>query len=289
MQRIAFLQIDAFADAPFKGNPAAVCPLDEWLPDDVLQAIARENNLSETAFFVPAGEDDDTDFYLRWFTPEVEVDLCGHATLASGHAILSNLRGRGEAVRFSSQSGMLIVTRDEDKLSMDFPARPPRPAEPPAGLAEALGAAPKEYLSGGRDWLLVYDDADTISALKPDFTALGRDFGAHNFIVTAPGEDSDFVSRYFAPAYGIDEDPVTGSAHCVSGPFWAERLGKRQLFARQLSQRGGELWLTVEENRVHIAGYCVEVIAGEMTVPGMDGGAVASNDDDAASNDDAEE
>lgn len=265
MIRIAFLQIDAFTRVPFRGNPAAVCPLDSWLPDAVLQAIARENNLSETAFFVPAG-DDEADFELRWFTPEIEVDLCGHATLAAGHAILSNVRDGGEAVRFSSQSGRLIVTRDGDRLSLDFPARRPSGAIAPARLAEAMGCKPQHILSGGRDYLLVYEDAGEVIDLAPDFATLGT-LGMHGFIATARGEDCDFVSRCFFPAYGIDEDPVTGSAHCVSAPFWAERLGKSGLFARQLSARGGELWLQVAEDRVHIAGHCVEVIAGEMTVP----------------------
>jgi len=267
MPRIAFLQIDAFADTAFRGNPAAVCPLDEWLPDATLQAIAAENNLSETAFFVPIDEGEDGDFHLRWFTPKLEVDLCGHATLAAGHAILSNLRGRGEAVRFASQSGMLTVTKDGDKLSLDFPARPPQAVAADGALADALGARAREAFSGGRDYLLVFESEAAVRALSPDFAALAKRLGPQNVIATAPGENCDFVSRYFAPAYGIDEDPVTGSAHCVSGPFWADRLGRNELFARQLSPRGGELWLRVQDDRVHIAGYCVEVIAGEMTVP----------------------
>lgn len=265
MKRIAFLQIDAFTDRPFGGNPAAVCPLDDWLPDDVLKAIASENNLSETAFFVPS-ESDDVDFHLRWFTPEVEVDLCGHATLAAGHAILSNLRGDGEAVRFSSQSGTLIVTKDDDRLCLDFPARAPAEGDLPDGIATALGGAPEALLTGGRDYLAVYGSTAEVAALTPDFRALST-FGRHGFIATAPGEDCDFVSRFFAPAFGIDEDPVTGSAHCVLGPYWADRLARRDLHARQISARGGELWLHVESDRVHISGHCVEVIAGEMTLP----------------------
>lgn len=272
MARIAFLQVDAFAERTFEGNPAAVCPLDDWLPDDMLQAIAQENNLSETAFFVPAKGDEDGDFHLRWFTPAREVELCGHATLAAGHAILSNLRGRGEAVRFSSRSGMLTVSRDGGKLSLDFPARPPSPASGEVdALLAALGAPAVEvYLGGGRDYMLVFETAAAIEALAPDFTALKRCHSPYNFIATAPGEDCDVVSRYFAPAYGIDEDPVTGSAHCVLGPYWATRLNKSDLTARQLSPRGGKLWLRVEDERVHIAGHCVEVIAGEMTIPDLD-------------------
>ncbi|GAB4570998.1 MAG: PhzF family phenazine biosynthesis protein [Rhodothalassiaceae bacterium] len=265
MIRIPFLQIDAFTREPFGGNPAAVCPLDDWLPDPVLAAIARENNLSETAFFVPA-KGNDVDFELRWFTPATEVDLCGHATLAAGHAILSNMRDGGEAVRFLTKSGVLVVTREGSRLSMDFPARRPKAEPAPGGIAEAMGAEPLEMHCGGRDWLLLYPDRESVLALRPDFRALEAE-GRHGFIATAPGEDCDFVSRCFYPAFGVDEDPVTGSAHCVSGPFWAERLGKSMLFARQLSARGGELWLSVAENRVLIAGHCVEVIAGEMTVP----------------------
>ncbi|GEQ99844.1 putative isomerase [Iodidimonas gelatinilytica] len=264
--RIPFLQVDAFTKEPFKGNPAAVCPLDAWLPDPVLQAIARENNLSETAFFVPT-DDEDADFHLRWFTSLTEVDLCGHATLASGHAILSNLRDKGKAVRFSSQAGILIVTKDGDRLSMDLPARRPRALDALPNANGAFGAKPSAFFSGGRDILALFEDAQQVRALKPDFVAL-KSFGKHGFIATAPGAgDCDFVSRCFFPAFGVEEDPVTGSAHCVSAPFWADRLGKSELFARQISQRGGELWLSVAEDRVHISGHCVEVIAGEMSVP----------------------
>lgn len=263
--RIPFLQIDAFTQEAFRGNPAAVCPLDEWLPDTILQAIARENNVSETAFFVPS-ETNDADFHLRWFTPETEMDLCGHATLAAGHAILSTMRGQNEAVRFSSHSGVLIVSMDDDILSMDFPARRPVPAVAPDISDHVFGAKPIACYSGGRDYLFVFEDEKTVRRLKPDFEAL-RTLGSHGFIATAKGDDSDFVSRCFFPAFGVDEDPVTGSAHCVSAPFWAEKLNKNDLFARQLSPRGGELWLKVAEDRVHISGHCVEVIAGEMSVP----------------------
>lgn len=265
MIRIPFLQIDAFTDQPFRGNPAAVCPLDAWLPDAVLQAIAGENNLSETAFLVPSASPD-VDFELRWFTPETEVDLCGHATLAAGHAILSNMRGGGEVVRFLTQSGILIVTRDGARLSMDFPARRPNGRLDAGSIGAAMGETPLEVYCGGRDYLLLYRDAATVRALDPDPVAL-RAEGRHGFIATAPGEDCDFVSRCFYPALGVEEDPVTGSAHCVSGPFWADKLGKSMLHARQLSPRGGELWLTIAEDRVLIAGHCVEVIAGEMIVP----------------------
>ncbi len=263
--RIPFLQIDAFTQEAFRGNPAAVCPLDEWLPDPVLQAIARENNVSETAFFVPS-ETDDADFHLRWFTPKTEVDLCGHATLAAGHAILSTMRGQGEVVRFSSQSGILVVSMENDVLSMDFPARNPVPAVAPGIADHVFGAKPIACYSGGRDYLFVFENEKTIHHLTPDYTVL-KTLGAHGFIVTAEGEACDFVSRCFFPAFGVDEDPVTGSAHCVSGPFWAEKLRKNDLFARQLSPRGGEVWLRVAEDRVHISGHCVEVIAGEMSIP----------------------
>lgn len=267
MIRIPFLRINAFTREAFGGNPAAVCPLDSWLPDSLLQAIARENNLSETAFFVPADhEDRSVDFHLRWFTPEVEVDLCGHATLAAGYAILSNLKGRGEAVRFQTRAGLLIVTRDDDRLALDFPLRVPRAAEMPEELPAIMGACPREYWSGGRDQLLVFEDEETVRALAPDFGRL-KGFGLKGFVATAPGRDCDFVSRCFFPAFGVDEDPVTGSAHCMLGPYWATRLKKDALYARQLSERGGELWLKMQADRIHIAGHCVEVIAGEMQIP----------------------
>ncbi len=262
---IPFYQLDAFSDAPFGGNPAAVCPLDAWLPAETLQAIAAENNLSETAFFVKAAKDADFDYELRWFTPLVEVDLCGHATLAAGSVILSHYRKRKKKILFQSQSGLLSVARDGERFTMDFPGRKPEAVEAPKGLAQAMGKAPAKVLKGERDFLLIYPEQSDVLELEPDFPDLSH-LGLYGYIASAPGEDCDFISRCFFPAYGIDEDPVTGSAHCVSGPYWSDGLGIKTLKARQLSERGGTLWLTVDGDRIHISGHCVEVIAGVLTV-----------------------
>jgi PhzF family phenazine biosynthesis protein len=256
--QIPLYQIDAFTDRLFAGNPAAVCPLDEWLPADQMQAIAAENNLSETAFFVRRG-----DLYeLRWFTPEVEVDLCGHATLASAFVIFTYLEPAREAVRFSTRSGALEVRRQGDLLVMDFPARMPRPCATSPELAQALGAAPAE-LWEARDYLAVYESEQQVRALAPDMGALRR-VGHFAVIVTAPGSDVDFVSRFFAPASGVPEDPVTGSAHCTLTPYWARRLGKTRLHARQVSARGGELLCEHRGERVLIAGRAVRYLEGAI-------------------------
>jgi PhzF family phenazine biosynthesis protein len=256
--RIPIYQIDAFASRLFAGNPAAVCPLQEWLTDQQLQSIAAENNLSETAFFVPHGEG----YQLRWFTPAVEVDLCGHATLASAFVILNYLEPTASAVRFETRSGQLEVRRDADLLAMDFPARPPVRCPIPADLVEALGAAPLE-LWEARDYLAVYQTEEQVRALAPDMRTLAA-VGHFAAIVTAPGSDADFVSRFFAPAVGVPEDPVTGSAHCTLLPYWAERLGKTQLHARQVSARGGELWCELRSDRVSIAGRAVLYLEGTL-------------------------
>lgn len=277
--KIPLFQLDSFSDQAFGGNPAAVCPLDDWLPDETLQAIAIENNLSETAFIVEAGasendsedESDDFDYHLRWFTPGCEVDFCGHATLASGQVVLSTLRPELSIVRFSCRAGIVSVSRSDEndgKLHMDAPNRKPDRAEPAPGLIAAMGAAPEEVWYAEVDnFMLVYRDAATVAALTPDFGAL-KACGKYGVIATAPGAsgDCDFVSRYFVPSYGIDEDPVTGSAHCTSAPYWAERLGKNELFARQISARGGEIWLVVSDDRVRISGHCVPVIEGVLTI-----------------------
>ncbi|MGO8915159.1 MAG: PhzF family phenazine biosynthesis protein [Stellaceae bacterium] len=260
--RLPLYQIDAFTDRRFGGNPAAVVPLEEWLPDAVLQAIAAENNLSETAFLRREGED----YALRWFTPAVEVDLCGHATLASAYAIFRFLEPWREQVEFRTlKAGRLSVARRGDLLAMDFPARPPRPAAAPPGLAEALGKAPEAVLAA-RDILAVYARAEEVEALAPDISALAR-LDCYAVIATAPGSGGvDFVSRFFAPRQGIPEDPVTGSAHCTLVPSWAERLGKPALSARQLSQRGGALACELKGERVVIAGRCVLYLEGAITV-----------------------
>jgi PhzF family phenazine biosynthesis protein len=261
--RIPLYQVDAFTDTLFGGNPAAVCPLTEWLPDGTMQAIAAENNLAETAFFVLQGER----YLLRWFTPTVEVELCGHATLASGYVVTHILAPNRRAVGFDTlKAGPLEVSRDGDLLAMDFPAWPPD-AEPADGrVLDALGVRPAEGLVARGRTLAVYADAGDVAALRPDFAAMRRIPGA-NVIATAPGRDGvDFVSRYFAPNHGVDEDPVTGSAHCVLTPYWAARLGKARLNARQISARGGELFCTLRGDRVTLAGRAVLYLEGAISV-----------------------
>ncbi len=258
--RLPIYQIDAFTDSLFGGNPAAVCPLESWLPETIMQAIAAENNLAETAFFVPDGGD----YALRWFTPTVEVDLCGHATLAAGYVVFRFLETQREAVCFhTTKAGTLTVRRHGDLLIMNFPARPATPCAAPDGLLAALGGTPREVLRA-RDHLIVYDSAAEIAALQPDIAALAK-VDCWAAIVTAPGEDGvDFVSRFFAPAQGVPEDPATGSSHCTLTPYWAGRLGKTELEARQLSRRGGALRCTLEGDRVSIAGRAALYLEGQI-------------------------
>ncbi|MGE5648058.1 MAG: PhzF family phenazine biosynthesis protein [Acidobacteriota bacterium] len=255
--KIPIYQIDAFAARLFAGNPAAVCPLNEWLDDALMQSIAAENNLSETAFFVRRGEGR---YHLRWFTPVSEIDLCGHATLASAYVVLNYLESAARLVRFETRSGELRVERQGDLLSMDFPARPPQPCPPNPALAAALGMAPKELWTS-RDALAVYESEDDIRALSPDMRALAAT-GLFAIIVTAPGREADFVSRFFAPGSGIDEDPVTGSAHCTLVPYWSKRLGRTELRAWQVSARSGELFCRDLGGRVSIAGRAVPYLEG---------------------------
>lgn len=261
-------QVDAFTDRVFGGNPAAVCPLPAWLPDATMQQIAAENALSETAFFVPAGEG----FHIRWFTPDIEVDLCGHATLAAAHVIVRHLHPDLKSIRFQSMSGELMVHVDGDWLTLDFPARAGRimPAgELPAGLLDGVNApvAPSAVLKA-RDYLLVFEDEDIVRQMQPRHgLLLPIDMGTGGVIVTAPGRDVDFVSRFFAPSLGIPEDPVTGSAHCTLVPYWRQRLGKTRLLARQVSARGGLLRCTDLGERVHIAGQAVTYLEGRIRVP----------------------
>jgi PhzF family phenazine biosynthesis protein len=260
--RLPLYQIDAFTDRVFAGNPAAVCPLDSWLDDATLQAIAAENNLAETAFFVPKGKD----FELRWFTPTVEVDLCGHATLASGWLIMTRLDPRRDSVTFHSRSGALTVSRGDDRFAMDFPSLPPKPCQPIPGLLESLGGNPAEVLSVSSYYIVVYRQADAVRELKPNLSAIAK-LDCFGVVVTAPGEGKvDFVSRFFAPARGVPEDPVTGSAHCRLTPYWAKRLGKTKLFARQVSPRGGELWCEDRGQRVTIAGQCAFYMEGTVEI-----------------------
>jgi PhzF family phenazine biosynthesis protein len=261
--KIRMFQIDAFARRVFSGNPAAVCPLASWLPDATMQAIAAENNLSETAFFVPC----EGEFDIRWFTPVQEVELCGHATLASGFVVLHVLEPARDKVRFASRSGPLTVRRDGDRLALSLPRQTPTPVTPPPALATALGRAPTEVYGYGSKYLCVYDDAADVAALRPDFAALTR-LDRYGVIATAPGNagDCDFVSRFFAPGAGVPEDPVTGSAHSLLVPYWAARLGRDALFARQISKRGGELWCSLDERSVTLSGYATLYFAGDAEV-----------------------
>ena len=256
--KIPIYQVDAFTDRLFGGNPAAVCPLEEWLAPELMQNIAAENNLSETAFFVKK----DKIFELRWFTPAIEVDLCGHATLASAHVLYSHLGYREERITFSSMSGELSVTRSSGRLVLNFPATPPSPAEVKEELIQGLGSEPREVLKS-RDYLAVFEDEDEILALQPNFGVLLK-LDCLGIIVTAEGKESDFVSRFFAPAVGIDEDPVTGSAHTTLIPFWAERLKKTSLHAFQLSKRRGELYCEYSGDRVKIGGQAKTFFTGEI-------------------------
>ena len=258
--RLPIYQLDAFAAERFTGNPAAVCPLEEWLDDDDLQSIAAENNLSETAFFVP----EDDVYRLRWFTPAAEVDLCGHATLAAAAVVTRILKPGTEEVRFRSRGGDLTVTSDGDMLVMDFPARPGAPVDAPSALLMGLGAVPREVLVADY-YLAVFDNVAAVEALAPDYDRLAA-LDRIGVIVSAAGHDVDFVSRFFAPQVGVPEDPVTGSAHCTLTPYWSARLGKRHLKARQLSRRGGELFCEDRGTRVAIAGRAVLYLHGEIIV-----------------------
>ena len=262
--KLPFAQIDAFADRPFTGNQAAVMPLEAWLADEVLQAIAEENNVAETAFILP-DTSGAADYELRWFTPAVEVALCGHATLASGHYVLGQFPDREKVTFRTRKAGILEVARDGDRYAMALPAYPPAPAEIP-GLLDALGVTAGEVLRhpNGYD-LTVLDSAEAVLALTPDFRALAA-IGDTLNIITAPGKDTDVISRVFAPAAGIDEDPVTGSAHSVLTPYWANRLGRDRFTAFQASRRGGHIQCELAGNRAILRGTCVTVITGEFTL-----------------------
>ena len=258
---LTLFQVDAFAKEVFKGNPAAVCPLDEWLDTGLMQKIALENNLSETAYFV---KKDDV-YEIRWFTPGAEIDLCGHATVASAYVIFECLKAEENFIKFSSpHSGILTVEKQGDILTLDFPSRPPVTCEVPEGLIEAVGKEPKEVLKS-RDYFLVYETEQEILGIEPNFSELLK-IPAHAVIVTAKGDSSDFVSRFFAPEVGVFEDPVSGSAHCNLIPYWAEKLGKTELFARQVSARGGELFCELRGDRVKIGGHAVLYLKGEIYI-----------------------
>ncbi|HPH44110.1 MAG TPA: PhzF family phenazine biosynthesis protein [Candidatus Aminicenantes bacterium] len=256
---LLFYQVDAFTSEVFQGNPAGVCPLESWLPDGLMQNIAMENNLAETAFYVPTGDR----FGIRWFTPAVEVDLCGHATLAAAYVIFRYDRYPENEIALDSRSGILRVRRDGDLLTLDFPVDTLRPAAEPAGLSEALGARPREIFRGKTDCLAVFGTQAEIEAMRPDFGKLGR-VEARGVIVTARGTEVDFISRFFGPQVGIDEDPVTGSAHTSLAPYWAEKLGKTEMEAVQLSRRGGRLKVRLRGDRVDISGRARAYLEGRI-------------------------
>jgi PhzF family phenazine biosynthesis protein len=261
---IPIYQVDAFTNQPMRGNPAAVCPLDEWLAAETMQKIAAENNLAETAFFVKR----DSHYELRWFTPTTEINLCGHATLASGYVIFNCLNLEDKVVNFISPiSGPLSVEKQGDVLVLDFPAFSVNEIAAPAGLVEAIGKKPRQIweTQGGRIAMLLFENEEDIKSIQPDMAALSR-IPYEAIIVTAKGVGSDFVSRVFGPRVGIPEDPVTGSTHCSLIPFWAERLGKEKLYARQLSRRGGELFCELSGDRVKIGGHAVLYLKGEIYV-----------------------
>ena len=248
----------------FGGNPAAVCPLEQWLPDETMQQIAAENNLAETAFYVPQGEQ----FGLRWFTPTIEVDLCGHATLATAHVLYEVFEHPSASLRFDTRSGILTVRRDGARLIMDFPSDTLAPTEVSSSVLAGLGHPQvAASLRGQSDYLIVLETQAQLEAMRPDFRQLAEDRNVRAIIVTAPGNEVDFVSRCFAPNAGIDEDPVTGSAHTTLTPYWANRLNKNQLTARQISQRGGELYCTLRGDRVDIAGEAVLYMKGNIYLP----------------------
>lgn len=256
--KLKLFQVDAFADRPFRGNPAAIVPLEQWLPEATMQAIAAENNLSETAYFVKQGDG----YHLRWFTPTREVDLCGHATLASAWVLWEKLGERASPIRFETRSGELRVTREDEWLWLDFPVDPAQPCPVPSALVSGLGRPPREVLLA-RNYVAIYDNEAMVRVLTPDFRRLAT-LGDHGVIATAPGSDCDFVSRFFGPQFGIDEDPVTGSAHCTLTPLWSARLGRTELRARQISHRGGELRCELAGARVLIGGRCAAFLMGEI-------------------------
>jgi predicted PhzF superfamily epimerase YddE/YHI9 len=261
--RIPYYQVNAFTRSTFGGNPAGVCPLDAWLPDALMQQIAKENDLAETAFFLRKASNGVHP--LRWFTPAIEIDLCGHATLATAYTLFSELGYNGGQISFSTKSGILNASRRGDIVELDFPSRPASACEIPDGLVKGLGRTPRAVLKA-RDCMAVFDAEEDITAITPDLAELAK-IDCLGIIATAPGRDCDFVSRFFAPRAGIPEDPVTGSSHCTLIPYWARRLGKKELHARQLSARGGELFVRDCGERVAMGGHCAVYIRGEIEVP----------------------
>ncbi len=259
--KLSLYQVDAFTHSRFRGNPAAVVPLEEWLPDTILQDIAQENNLAETAFFVPEG----AGFHLRWFTPATEVDLCGHATVASAHVLYEHLGYQKDRIEFQSRSGLLSVERKNANYLLNFPTDTITKIQNAPLLAEALGVLPVEIFQGKTDWLVILEEQAQIEHLKPDLRKIAE-AGGRGTIVSAPGTAVDFVSRCFFPQSGVDEDPVTGSAHTTLAPYWAKRLGKNELSARQLSKRGGELHINLLGDRTEIGGAAVTYLIGKIWI-----------------------
>ncbi len=259
--KLTIYQVDAFTSNLFGGNPAAVCPLQQWLSDELMQKIALENNLSETAFFVPEGDG----FHLRWFTPATEVDLCGHATLATGHVLFEHLGYGKNEIKFKSRSGILGIKKEQGNYVLNFPTDKLKEVEPPQFILEALGYQPKSCFQGREDYLVEVENQEMVENTNPDFGILKK-LKARGIIVTAPGKKVDFVSRCFFPAFGIDEDPVTGSAHTTLTPYWAKKLGKNELNAQQISSRLGELNCKLLGDRVEIGGKAVTYLKGEINI-----------------------
>jgi len=260
--KLTLFQVDAFANQLFTGNPAGVVPLENWLPDNLMQQIALENNLAETAFFIPVRDH----FHIRWFTPVVEVDLCGHATLATAHVMFNHLGYHGEVLRFDSRSGMLQVEREGELLTLDFPEDEYHTVDQYPELISSLNVKHLEILKGKTDYMVVVATQAEVARLQPDLNMLARIPG-RGVIVTAPGDEVDFVSRFFAPQSGVPEDPVTGSAHTTLAPYWAGKLGKSELTAMQLSPRKGWLRCKPGNGRVRISGKAFTYLRGEIVLP----------------------
>jgi len=260
--KLTLYQADAFTDTLFKGNPAAIIPLETWIGDDLMQKLAMENNLAETAFFAPS-ENKEADFDIRWFTPALEINLCGHATLASAYVIFEILKTKKKKVVFASKSGLLTVTKKKERLEMDFPSWPPERVETyPAELLASLGNPEIAGVYKNREYIVELMNEEAVKNCNPDFSLMKK--VDKMVIITAPGKEVDFVSRFFAPTAGIDEDPVTGSAHSQLIPFWSEKLGKQKMTAKQLSQRGGDVYCEQHGDRVIMGGNCVFYMKGQV-------------------------
>lgn len=260
--KLTIYQVDAFAERIFKGNPAAIVPLEDWIPDELMQAIAMENNLSETAYFVKTDEG----YHLRWFTPEFEIDLCGHATLGSAYIIKNFIEPHVAEINFTTEkAGVLKASAREGLYTLDFPSQPPKATKVPKQLMESIGITNAVEVLKARDYFVVLPDEDAVKNVQPDFTIM-KELDAIGVIVTAKGRSADVVSRCFYPGAGIPEDPVTGSAHTNIVPYWAEKLGKTKLFCKQLSARGGDVHCELRGNRVLMSGKCVLYMEGEIDV-----------------------